>query len=81
MDMRQLVGNRVRQARLGRGWTQEVLAVKSGFSQQYISGLEAGQRNPTIITIHELALTLGVSHLDLVSPMGAAKIKRTRRKF
>ncbi|TIM73895.1 MAG: transcriptional regulator, partial [Mesorhizobium sp.] len=27
-----------------------------------------GRRNPTIITIYELALALGVSHMDLVRP-------------
>ena len=31
----------------------------SGFSQQYISGLEQGQRNPTVVTLYELALAVG----------------------
>nr|WP_156942740.1 helix-turn-helix transcriptional regulator [Mesorhizobium sp. L48C026A00] len=35
--------------------TQEQLAEISGFSQQYISGLEKGRRNPTIVTIYEFA--------------------------
>jgi transcriptional regulator with XRE-family HTH domain len=48
--------------------TQEEFAERSGFSQQYISGLEKGRRNPTIITIYELAKALGVSHMDLVRP-------------
>lgn len=54
--------------RLRKRLTQEDLAEISGFSQQYISGLEKGRRNPTIITIYELALALGVSHIDLVRP-------------
>jgi transcriptional regulator with XRE-family HTH domain len=44
----------------------EQFADVSGFSQQYISSLERGRRNPTIITIYELAVALGVSHMDLV---------------
>src|ERR1700735_1308865 len=48
------------------GLTQEQFADLSGFSQQYISSLERGRRNPTIITIYELAVALGVSHMDLV---------------
>ncbi|WP_246679629.1 helix-turn-helix transcriptional regulator [Mesorhizobium sp. B2-3-5] len=32
------------------------------------SGLERGQRNPTIITLYELAQALGVSHVELVQP-------------
>jgi transcriptional regulator with XRE-family HTH domain len=40
--------------------------VRSGFSQQYLSDLERGKRNPSIVTIYELAQALGVDHLDLV---------------
>lgn len=68
MDMRQLVGRNVRSARIARGWTQEELAERSGFSQQYISGLEQGRRNPTIVTLYEFSVTLGVSHLQLLTP-------------
>lgn len=68
MDMRRLVGRNVPRIRLRKRLTQEQLAEISGFSQQYISGLEKGRRNPTIITIYELALALDVSHTDLVRP-------------
>ncbi|RWI66875.1 helix-turn-helix transcriptional regulator [Mesorhizobium sp.] len=68
MDMRKLVGRNVQRIRQRKRLTQEQLAEISGFSQQYISGLEKGRRNPTIITIYELALALGVSHMDLVRP-------------
>jgi transcriptional regulator with XRE-family HTH domain len=50
--------------------TQEQLAELSGFSQQYISGLEQGRRNPTIVSLYELATALHVSHVDLVHPDG-----------
>lgn len=72
MDMRKLVGRNVKRARERKGLTQERLAEISGFSQQYISGLEQGRRNPTIVSIYELARSLGVSHLDLVKPDGRA---------
>ena len=68
MDMRRLVGRNVRRFREKRGLTQEELAEISGFSQQYISSLEQGCRNPTVITLYELALALGVSHVELVKP-------------
>jgi len=35
--------------------SQEQLAEKVGKTQQYISGLENGRRNPTIITLYEFA--------------------------
>ena len=69
MDMRKLVGENVKRVRQARGLTQEQLADLSGFSQQYISGLEQGRRNPTIVTIYELAGALGVDHIELVRPL------------
>lgn len=72
MDMRKLVGRNVRQVREKNNLTQEKLAEISGFSQQYISGLEQGKRNPTIVTIYELSLALEVSYLDLLRPRRGA---------
>jgi len=68
MDMRKLVGRNVRRIRLAKGLTQEAFAERSGFSQQYISGLERGRRNPSIVSVYELAQALGASHLDLLRP-------------
>jgi transcriptional regulator with XRE-family HTH domain len=73
MDMRVLVGENVRKVRLKRGLTQERFAEKSGFSQQYLSSLENGRRNPSIVTIYELATALGVSHLELLKPIKKRK--------
>ena len=72
MDMRKLVGQNVRRIRDKKGLTQEQFADLSGFSQQYISDLERGKRNPTVITVYELATALGVSHLDLLRPLKKA---------
>lgn len=68
MDMRALVGRNVRKARLAEGLTQEQLADLSGFSQQYLSDLERGKRNPTVVTLWELAQVLGVTPVDLIAP-------------
>ena len=67
MDMRRLVGANFARLRREKGLTQEEVAERSGFSQQYISGLERGRRNPTIVTVYELAQALGVSHVDLLT--------------
>jgi transcriptional regulator with XRE-family HTH domain len=50
------------------GLTQEQLAERCGLSQQYLSGLEKGKRNPTVVTLYEIAQGLGVSHVELVRP-------------
>lgn len=68
MDMRKLVGDNCSRIRKREGLTQEQLAEKSGLTQQYLSDLERGKRNPTIVTIYEIAMALGVSHLELVQP-------------
>jgi transcriptional regulator with XRE-family HTH domain len=73
MDMRALVGRNVLRIRLAKGLTQEQFAETSGFSQQYISGLERGRRNPTVVTLYELAQALGVSHVELVKPSRGSK--------
>jgi len=70
MDMRKLVGRNVARLRREKGLTQEDVAARSGFSQQYLSSLESGRRNPTVITLYELAQALGVSHVALVTPDG-----------
>jgi len=68
MDMRKLVGRNFARIRREKGLTQEQVEERSGFSQQYISDLERGRRNPTVITLYELAQALGVSHVALVVP-------------
>ena len=68
MDMRKLVGRNFARLRAEKGLTQEDVEAASGFSQQYLSGLEQGKRNPTVITLFELAKALGVSHMELVKP-------------
>lgn len=69
MDMRKLVGRNFARLRRAKGLTQEDVEARSGFSQQYLSGLERGRRNPTVITLYELAQVLGVSHVELVAPV------------
>jgi transcriptional regulator with XRE-family HTH domain len=68
MDMRKLVGRNFARLRREKGLTQEEVERRSGLSQQYLSGLERGLRNPTVITLYELSQALGVSHLELVKP-------------
>ncbi|RZJ45998.1 MAG: XRE family transcriptional regulator [Brevundimonas sp.] len=67
MDMRRLVGENVRRFRLAANLTQEQLAERAGFTQQYVSELENGKQNPTAVTLFELAQQLGCEPADLVS--------------
>ncbi|OCX27469.1 XRE family transcriptional regulator [Bradyrhizobium sp. UASWS1016] len=78
MDMRKLVGRNFARLRKQKRFTQEKFAEVSGFTQQYISDLERGRRNPTVVTLFELADTLGVSHVDLVLPDEEAQTERSK---
>jgi transcriptional regulator with XRE-family HTH domain len=68
MDMRRLVGRNFARLRQANGFTQEQFAEVSGVTQQYVSDLERGLRNPTVVTLYNLASALGVSHVELVTP-------------
>ncbi|WP_114391291.1 helix-turn-helix domain-containing protein [Notoacmeibacter marinus] len=70
MDMRKLVGRNFARLRREKGLTQEQVEERSGFSQQYLSSLERGRRNPTVITLYELAQALDVGHIELVKTDG-----------
>jgi transcriptional regulator with XRE-family HTH domain len=59
-DVRSMVGENVRRLREAAGLTQAALAERMGVDRAYVSGLELGQRNPTIITLWHAANALGV---------------------
>ena len=54
-------GENVRKYREEQEWTQEQLAEKADLDQTFISGIERGARNPTIITITKLSKALKTS--------------------
>jgi transcriptional regulator with XRE-family HTH domain len=58
-DVRRLVGGNIRKLRLAAKVSQAELAERMGVDRAYVSGLELGQRNATIITLWHLAKALG----------------------
>jgi transcriptional regulator with XRE-family HTH domain len=59
-DVRRMVGRNVRRLRIAAGLSQAALAERMGADRAYVSGLELGQRNPTIVTLWHIARALGV---------------------
>ena len=51
----------------GTARTQERFAETSGFTQQYVSDLERGRRNPTVVTLFHLASALGATPAELLA--------------
>lgn len=68
MDIRRLVGLNLARLRREKGLTQEGFSDKSGITQGYISDLENGRRNPTVLTLHHIAEALGVHASELLKP-------------
>lgn len=63
--VKELLGDNLKRYRKLIGLSQEQLGHKIDADQAYVSRLEAGQLNPTIETISELASALGVSVEEL----------------
>lgn len=59
-DVRRMVGQNVKRLRIAAGLSQAKLAERMGVDRAYVSGLELGQRNPTVVTLWHIARSLGV---------------------
>lgn len=56
-----LLGNHIRQIRLLKKISQTEIAYRCGFDKSNYNTIEAGKRNPTIITLIKIASALEVS--------------------
>ncbi|ODT75156.1 helix-turn-helix protein [Hephaestia caeni] len=66
MDIRRIFGANVRRYRVAAGLSQEAVAVKMGVDRAYVSGMERGQQNVTLLTMWHLSEALGVRPADLL---------------
>lgn len=66
MDIRRVFGANVRRYRVATGLSQEAVAVKMGVDRAYVSGMERGQQNVTLLTMWHLSEALGVRPADLL---------------
>ena len=67
MDIHMQVGLNVQRLRREKGWSQEDLAFESGLHRTYVSGIERGVRNPTLLILEKLAKSLGVAPAELLA--------------
>ena len=65
MDVRVRVGLNLQGLRRERGLSQEELAHRSDMHQTYLSGIERGRRNPSVLILSRLATALGADLEDL----------------
>ncbi len=60
MDVRVRVGRALRRHRLAKGLSQEEFADLCGLDRTYVSGIERGLRNPTVVVLERMAGVLDV---------------------
>ena len=65
----QSFGRKVKKWRLERNVSQESFAELCNLDRTYISGIERGKRNVSLINIHRLADGLGISPSELLKEM------------
>lgn len=66
MDLCKIVGQNIRKYRLDKGLSQEELAFESGLHRTYISSLERGKRNATVVVIGQVASALKIKPSELL---------------
>ena len=65
-DVQVRFGERLRQIRQKKGISQEALAHLAGLHRTYVSGVERGERNISLLNIERLAIALDVAMSDLM---------------
>ncbi|WP_044209512.1 helix-turn-helix domain-containing protein [Coleofasciculus chthonoplastes] len=66
LGLNQVVASNLRKLRQEIGISQEELAGKCGLHRTYVGAIERSERNITLQTLEKLAVSLGVSPLDLL---------------
>jgi transcriptional regulator with XRE-family HTH domain len=66
MDIRTAFGRHLRQLRLTRRLSQEELAFRAQIDRTYMSSIERGEANPTLVVLDRLAHALRVPLTELV---------------
>lgn len=59
-------GQRVKELRLSKGYSQEKLAELSDLDRTYIPGIESGKRNVSLMVIEKIAIAFEVSISELL---------------
>ena len=67
--LQRAVGQRIKELRLAKGWSQEEFADRAGVHRTYIGSAENGARNLTIQVLAMFARTFGISVSELVAGM------------
>ena len=65
MNIKEKFGRRVRVLRLEKGWSQMELGFRADVNRNYLSDLERGKRNVSLMIIERIAIALEVEIWEL----------------
>ncbi|OKP93172.1 transcriptional regulator [Paenibacillus sp. P3E] len=65
MNLPEGVGNRIRELRKAKGWTQEQLAEAASLHYSYIGGVERGDRNISLETLEKIIAAFKVPAIEI----------------
>lgn len=65
LDVLSQLGRRVAYLRKSKGMSQLEMSIESGLSKSYISDLEAGRRNVSVLICSRLCMALGITLEEL----------------
>lgn len=69
MDVRVRIGLNVQRLRRGKELSQEELAARADVHQTYLSGVERGKRNASVLVLERIAKALGVDVAELLKKL------------
>lgn len=79
MDVRARVAHNVRRLRVKIGLSQEIFAVDAGIDRTYVSRIERGLENPSVLVLAGIAKALKVDIVELLSePVSRARVATLR---
>lgn len=68
MSIQSRVSRNIQRIRRDKGLSQEEVAHRADIHQTYLSGVETGKRNPSILVVERIAKALGVDVSEIFKP-------------
>jgi transcriptional regulator with XRE-family HTH domain len=65
MDLCSVIGSNVRKLRTAKKLSQEELAFRAEIDRSYLSEIENGHKNPSVVMLDQIAAALGVDLREL----------------
>jgi transcriptional regulator with XRE-family HTH domain len=76
VNLREILSLNIKAYRVKEGLSQDEFAARCGLHRTYIGSVERQERNVTLETLNQLAVSMGVSAADLLTPRAGKETAR-----